>query len=160
MVVLTPYLSVPVSFLANIRTRREAEALVELGTLSRRFDATALGVAEDRSHRQVCEHDNLLVGANALLGKSPCTSSDLRQLRAEFVSLREEIKFFVEANSSSAREFDEVGCPDRARQKDMLTSIERVLVSRLDFLCEENALFDGDIWGCTLQNQCAKILVL
>lgn len=91
-------------------------------------------VVEDETQAMVALLPLLHQAQSTLRASRERLEAQIRSCRVEFHEQREQLDFFVEANLSSAKEFDEEGLIERARAKKRVADVERVLAHRLDYL--------------------------
>ena len=166
---LASYLSVPVEFLEHIRTRREALVLTNVGTCAHRFDGLLATITDlTAANRSFTDLAGVAMqgeggGVTALIpllhqAMEPTCDAGVREraddCRTELRGLAGELEYFVEMNDSSAKEFDEAGCSDRANAKRIVASVERILAQRIMCIIGTEGL-DGSVWACTAADLCA-----
>ena len=91
-------------------------------------------VVEDETQAVVALLPLLHQAQSTLRASRERLEAQIRSCRVEFHEQREQLDFFVEANLSSAKEFDEEGLTERARAKKRVADVERILAHRLDYL--------------------------
>jgi hypothetical protein len=72
-------------------------------------------------------------------------------LRGELVALSLQLDAFADSNQITGTEFSEAGCPERARAKLGLASVERLLASRIRCITEPASHADSTRWELTME---------
>jgi len=167
---LAAYLDVPVDWLRHIRTRREALVLTNVGTAAVKIDALLATQSEMSTTRRTLLH---LVGDAASKGRDSIAmvpllnealasthnaelSGQTNDCRSELIGLAAELEYFVEMNESSAKEFEEAGCSDRASAKRLVASVERTLAQRILWIATGGGATGAEnLWAHTTTELCA-----
>lgn len=167
---MAPYLSVPLAVLELIRSKGEAETLCRINIVAHRFDCAVIAAANsdatassirDLTSKIEARGDDLEShnALSTLLAQASgtgriCLSSlddEIDSCRREFETHQRILGHFIESNLTSAREFAEAGCMDRANVKGLVADIERLLAARLASLLQPGEPGDLDLWRLTME---------